>query len=88
VTGRTVEFTNIITIRRPADEVFGFLARFENVPRWNHAVAQTRKTSTGPVGVGSTFRQVRSRTSEESFEIDYEPTNGSRSVVTSVPSTS
>jgi hypothetical protein len=70
-------FDNRLTIRRPAEDVFGFLADFENVPTWNHAIASTTKASPGPVGVGSTYRQVRSepRRSEEAFEVTvFEPT--------------
>ena len=71
-----IEFENSVTIRRPREEVFAFLANFENVPRWNHAIAETRKTTGGPVGVGSRFLQVRQvpRRSEEAFEVTgYEP---------------
>jgi uncharacterized protein YndB with AHSA1/START domain len=70
-------FENMVTIQRPAEDVFAFLADFENVPRWNHAIESTTKTSPGRVGVGSTFRQIRSepRRSEESFEVTaFEPT--------------
>ena len=69
-------FQNTVTIRRPVEDVFAFLADFENVPTWNHAIMETRKTSPGPVGVGTTYRQVRSvpRRSEEGFEVTaYEP---------------
>jgi uncharacterized protein YndB with AHSA1/START domain len=52
-------FQNTVTIRRPVEDVFAFLADFENVPRWNKAILRTRKTSPGPVGVGTTYRQVR-----------------------------
>jgi hypothetical protein len=53
-------FANTVTIDRPAKEVFEFLADFENVPRWNYAIDRTRKTSPGPVTVGTTYRQTRS----------------------------
>jgi uncharacterized protein YndB with AHSA1/START domain len=69
-------FQNTVTIRRPVEDVFAFLADFENVPTWNHAIVETRKTSPGPVGVGTTYRQVRSvpRRSEEGFEVTaFEP---------------
>jgi uncharacterized protein YndB with AHSA1/START domain len=69
-------FENTVTIRRPPDDVFAFLADFENVPRWNHAIESTTKTSAGPVGVGSTYRQIRSqpRRSEEGLEVTaFEP---------------
>ena len=71
-----MEFANSIEIDRPAHDVFRFLANFENVPRWNYAIEETRKTSEGPVGVGATYRQLRSvpRASEEVFEVTvYEP---------------
>jgi uncharacterized membrane protein len=42
-------FQNTVTIHRPADEVFAFLADFENIPIWNYAIEETSKTSAGPV---------------------------------------
>ena len=69
-------FQNTMTIHRPAEEVFAFLADFENVPRWNYAIEKTRKASPGPVGVGTTYRQTRSipRRAEEGFEVTiFEP---------------
>jgi uncharacterized protein YndB with AHSA1/START domain len=71
-----MQFTNVVTIRRPPGEVFAYLSRFENIPRWNYAIAETRQTSDGPVGVGTTYRQRRTvpRPSEEAFEvIEYVP---------------
>jgi uncharacterized protein YndB with AHSA1/START domain len=69
-------FDNTVTIHRPADDVFAFLADFENIPRWNYAIEETRKTSAGPVGVGTTYRQTRSIPSRqaEGFEVTiFEP---------------
>jgi hypothetical protein len=69
--GSLVDFANTVVIRRSAHDVFEFLADFENVPKWNHAIVQTRKTSQGPVGVGTSYLQVRSlpSRSEEEFEV-------------------
>lgn len=53
-------FTNTVTIDRPARDVFAFLADLENVPRWNYAITETKKTSPGEIGVGTTFEQTRS----------------------------
>jgi hypothetical protein len=64
-------FENTVTIRRPAEEVFAFLADFENIPAWNYAIEDTSKTSAGPVGVGTRYRQTRpipGRSTEE-FEV-------------------
>lgn len=64
-------FQNVVAIRRPPEEVFAFLADFQNVPSWNYAIEQTRKTSVGPAGVGATYRQTRTLPSrnEETFEV-------------------
>ena len=64
-------FENTVVIRRPIEDVFGFLADFENVPRWNDAIVKTHKVSQGPVGVGTIYQQVRSvpSWSEERFEV-------------------
>jgi carbon monoxide dehydrogenase subunit G len=55
-----MDFTNTVTIDRRAQEVFRFVSDLENVPKWNYAIIATRKTSDGPVDVGTTYRQVRS----------------------------
>ena len=64
-------FENVVTISRPIEDVFGFLSNFENVPKWNYAIVETRKVSKGAVGVGTIYRQVRSvpRRREERFEV-------------------
>jgi uncharacterized protein YndB with AHSA1/START domain len=69
-------FENTVTIERPVEEVFAFLAAFENIPTWNYAIEETIKTSPGPVGEGATYRQTRAipSRSEEGFEVTaFEP---------------
>ena len=69
-------FHNTVTIDRPTDEVFAFLADFENIPMWNYAIEQTTKTSAGPVGVGTRYHQTRSVPNRgvEDFEVTvFEP---------------
>ncbi|HXT90173.1 MAG TPA: SRPBCC family protein [Trebonia sp.] len=69
-------FQNTVTIQRPAEEVFAFLADFENIPMWNYAIEKTTKASTGPTGVGTRYRQTRSipDRSVEDFEVTvFEP---------------
>lgn len=71
-----MRFSNTLTIDRPTAEVFAYLADLENIPRWNYAIGETRKTSDGPVGVGSQYTQVRTipAHAEESLEIiEFEP---------------
>lgn len=69
-------FQNTVTIARPADEVFAFLADLRNIPQWNYAITRTVQTSPGPAGAGTTYRQTRTipRRSEESLQITvFEP---------------
>jgi uncharacterized protein YndB with AHSA1/START domain len=64
-------FENTVMIARPIEDVFAFLSDLENIPKWNYAIVETRKVSEGPVGVGTTYQQVRSvpSRSEERLEI-------------------
>jgi uncharacterized protein YndB with AHSA1/START domain len=64
-------FQNTVTIARPVDEVFAFLADFQNIPAWNYAIARTVQTSPGRAGLGATYRQTRTvpRRSDEGFEV-------------------
>lgn len=71
-----MQFENTLTIRRPPNEVFSYLAAFENVPRWNYAIVETHKVTEGPVGVGATYHQTRSIPSptEETFTVtEFDP---------------
>lgn len=71
-----MQFANTITIARRPAEVFAYLAHFESVPLWNYAISDTRKASSGPVGVGSRYRQTRTlpTRSEETFGVtEFEP---------------
>lgn len=50
--------TVTVDIDRSPDEVFAFLADFENNPRWQRGMRSCRWTSPPPHGVGSTYDQV------------------------------
>jgi uncharacterized membrane protein len=68
-----IRFKNEITILRPAEEVFGFLSDFENIPKWNYYVRSVRKVSDGEIGLHSVFHQIREH-DEQIYEIiDYRP---------------
>ena len=71
-----MKFSNTIMINCPQPAVFAYLAEFENIPQWNYAIEQTRKITTGPVGVGTRYHQTRTlpRRGEETFEVvTFEP---------------
>lgn len=65
-----------ITIDRPPEEVFAYLANFENNPKWQSGMKSARFTSEGLLRVGSTYVQQASflgRRIETNFEvIEYE----------------
>ena len=66
-------FENTIYIERPVEEVFEFLADFENVPKWNYYVMRVEKLTPEPIGLGTKYHQVR-KTDEQTFTIqEYEP---------------
>jgi uncharacterized protein YndB with AHSA1/START domain len=49
------EFDIVTVIDRPADRVFAFLVDVDKVADWNPQVTEARKTSEGPLGVGTTL---------------------------------
>ncbi|MEE4310252.1 MAG: SRPBCC family protein [candidate division KSB1 bacterium] len=68
-----IEFENVIEIEKPVREVFAFVSNFENASKWNYYVLEVKKTTEGPVKVGTTFYQTR-KTDNQSFKIvEYEP---------------
>ena len=52
------EFSQTVVINRPVAQVFEFVRDLENDAAWSgRSAAEIRRTSSGPVGVGTTFRQ-------------------------------
>lgn len=81
-----ITFQNTIEIERPATEVFDFLSRLENLPKWNYFVLEVKKTSEGPAGVGTTYHQIR-KTDEQVFRITEFDPNRTLALKTIPPST-
>ena len=52
-----LEFSTVIN--RPVDEVFAVLSNPENTPKWESGSHEVKLTSDGPIGVGTTYRSVR-----------------------------
>jgi uncharacterized membrane protein len=81
-----LEFENTIAIYRPIDEVFAFLSDFENIPKWNYYVLEVRQLSESPIGIGTTYHQVR-KTDQQDFRIiEFEPNH--RVAVKTLPQSS
>jgi len=78
-----IEITNTVEIHRTPEEVFEFIADFENMPKWNYFVTDVTKRSGGPIGLGTVFDKTR-ETDRQSHQItDLIP--GQRVEVTTTP---
>lgn len=70
-----MEFETLIA--RPINEVFTFLTDLENDPTWKSEFVDARRTTDGPIGVGtrfSLFSKTLGRRIETVFETtEYEP---------------
>ncbi len=47
-----------ILIKKPVEQVWNFLTDFQNTPKWDIGVSETRQTSQGPAGLGTTFQNI------------------------------
>ena len=50
-----IEITASTTIQRPPEVVFAYLTDLEKLPQWAAGVLESRQTSPGPRGVGTTY---------------------------------
>jgi uncharacterized membrane protein len=67
-----MDFRNTVAIDRPLDEVFSYVTDFENVPKWNYAVQETRMISNGDQPKGRKYLQKREflgREIEDTYEV-------------------
>ena len=59
---RTVFVIDVVThldVDRPAGDVFAFVSDQLNAPRWQRGLHEVRRTTDGPIGVGSEHVFVR-----------------------------
>src|SRR5215813_14235333 len=83
----TLEISTMIN--RPVEEVFAFVSNPENYPKWVSGSSDVTITSTGPIGVGTTFRSAFTflgRRIEGEVEFtEYEPNRSYAQKTTSGP---
>jgi len=64
-------------INRPVEEVFAVLSNLENSLKWDSGILEVKRTSQGPIGVGTTWQAVRKglgqRIETEVEVTEYEP---------------
>lgn len=53
-----MELTNAVVVDRPVPEVFEAWSELERIPEWYVDSIERRKTSEGPIGVGTTYHAV------------------------------
>ena len=54
-----IDVTTHLDVARPAAEVFAFVSDQLNAPRWQRGLHEVRRTTDGPIGVGSEHVFVR-----------------------------
>jgi len=73
----TVEHS--IEINKPVEQVWDFLTDFQNTPKWDIGVLETRQTSAGAAGLGTTFQNIGpflGQTAVREYKVtEYEPKN-------------
>jgi len=78
-----------ILIARPVEEVFAYVVDPNNTAQWAGPVVEAKKTSEGPVGLGTTssrLTQFLGRTMEATYEIsEFEPNRYYADKMTSGP---
>jgi uncharacterized membrane protein len=52
---KMIKVERTFTIHRPVEEVFAYLCDVEHGPRYTSGQREAHQTSTGPVGIGTTF---------------------------------
>jgi uncharacterized protein YndB with AHSA1/START domain len=50
-----IDTSDSVTINRPVEEVFAYVTDTANDPAWHTDVLEARKTSEGPIGMGTTW---------------------------------
>ena len=65
-----IKIEHSVVIKRDLEDVFNFLITPENNPIWQSGITKSRKTSDGPIGVGSTAQDTRKYMGKE-FETTY-----------------
>src|SRR5437016_5707010 len=72
-----VQSTMVVAIDRPIEQVFAFVANAETAPQWQEEIVDVRRTTAGPIGVGTTYQALHTHLGERAASIleitEYEP---------------
>jgi uncharacterized protein YndB with AHSA1/START domain len=53
-----IRIEHSVVIDRSVDQVWDYLTDFQNTPKWDIGVVETKQTSAGPAGLGTTFQNI------------------------------
>jgi uncharacterized protein YndB with AHSA1/START domain len=73
-----ITFEKSVVINRPADEVFEYVVDGESFSQWATEIVESKKTSDGPLAVGTTYThvaQMLGRRIENHYEVTEYETN-------------
>jgi NAD(P)-dependent dehydrogenase (short-subunit alcohol dehydrogenase family) len=65
-----IRLQETVEVARPVDEVFSYAGNFANAAQWDPGVAESRKASAGPIGIGTVF-ELRVRFGPRSIPMTY-----------------
>ena len=65
-----IRLRKTIEVARPIDEVFAYVSNIGNAAQWDPGVAESRRSGSGPVGVGTVF-ELRVRFGPRSIPMQY-----------------
>ena len=72
-----IHLEHSIVIKRPVEQVFAFVTKFENFPQWQVGMTQAQQVSAGAVGAGTQIAVTRNflnQPVEGTVEVtDYQP---------------
>ncbi|MDX6296930.1 MAG: hypothetical protein QOI51_787 [Nocardioidaceae bacterium] len=69
-----VQVERTFTVKKPRDEVVGYLTDFANAESWDPGTVSCEQTTPGPPGVGTTWHNVsriRGRETDLTYELTY-----------------
>jgi uncharacterized protein YndB with AHSA1/START domain len=82
-----VSFDSTVTVKRTPDEVFAYVTEPTNEPKWHKDVVDVKRTSTGPIGAGSTFEWLMNFMGSHRVQFEVkEFVTGRREVIAAVSS--
>ena len=65
-----IDETHTVTINRPVNEVFDFVADPSNEPEWHYDVKEILRPKNGPLQLGETFEWVVKAGSTNTYEVE------------------